>query len=111
MDTLSLLATEPVRAYGLTGLKPARSAYCRVRNSYIGTLVCFFMIVNLIQVPAHIFIWKTITLDTLLLDITLAPLILAGAILGILVVKRIPEKPYRFLIIIMTSLSALKLLF
>jgi len=33
MDTLSLLATEPVRAYGLTGLKPARSAYCRVRNS------------------------------------------------------------------------------
>ena len=33
MDTLSLLATEPVRAYGLTGLKPARSAYCRVRDS------------------------------------------------------------------------------
>ncbi|MBA7715253.1 hypothetical protein ES703_124294 [subsurface metagenome] len=81
------------------------------KNSYIGTLVCFFMIVNLIQVPAHVFIWKTITLDTLLLDITLAPLILAGVFLGILVVKRIPEKPYRFLIIIMTSLAALRLLF
>ena len=81
------------------------------KNSYIGTRVCFFMIVNLIQTPAHIFIWKTITLDTLLLDITLAPLILAGALVGIVLVKRIPEKPYRYLIIIMTTLAALKLFF
>jgi len=81
------------------------------KNSYIGTLAWFFMLVNLIKIPTHVFIWKTITLDTLLLDIALAPLILAGAFLGILVVKRIPEKPYRFLIIIMTTLAALKLFF
>ena len=81
------------------------------KNSYIGTLAWFFMLVNLIKIPAHVFIWKTITLDTLLLDIALAPLILVGALLGIVVVKRIPEKPYRFLIIIMTTLAALKLFF
>ncbi len=81
------------------------------KNSYIGTMAWFFMLINLAKIPTHVFIWKTITLDTLLLDITLAPLILAGAFLGILVVKRIPEKPYRFLIIIMTSLAALKLFF
>lgn len=81
------------------------------KNSYIGTLAWFFMLVNLIKIPAHVFIWKTITLDTLLLDIALAPLILMGALLGIVVVKRIPEKPYRFLIIIMTALAALKLFF
>jgi len=81
------------------------------KNSYIGTLAWFFMLVNLIKIPAHVFIWKTITLDTLLLDIALAPLILMGALLGIVVVKRIPEKPYRFLIIIMTALAALRLFF
>lgn len=81
------------------------------KNSYIGTLAWFFMLVNLIKIPAHVFIWKTITLDTLLLDIALAPLILMGALLGIVVVKRIPEKPYRFLIIIMTAFAALRLFF
>jgi len=81
------------------------------KNSYIGTMAWFFMIVNLIKVPAHIFIWKTITLETLLLDIAVAPLILVGAFLGIVAVKRIPEKPYRFMIIIMTALAALKLFF
>jgi len=81
------------------------------KNSYIGTLAWFFMLVNLIKIPTHVLIWKTITLQTLLLDIAFAPLILAGAFLGILVVKRIPEKSYRFLIIIMTAAAALKLFF
>ena len=81
------------------------------KNSYIGTLAWLFMLGNLIKVPAHVFIWKTITPDTLLLDIAVAPLILAGAFLGIAVVKKIPEKPYRFLIIIMTTLAVLKLFF
>ncbi len=81
------------------------------KNAYIGTLAWFFMLGNLIKIPTHVFIWKTITLDTLVLDIALAPIILAGAFLGILVVKRIPEKPYRVLVIIMTSVAALKLFF
>jgi len=81
------------------------------KNSYIGTVAWFFMLVNLIKVPAHVFIWKTITVETLVLNIALAPLILAGAFLGIVIVKRIPEKPYRFLVIIMTAVAALKLFF
>jgi len=81
------------------------------KNSYIGTVAWFFMLVNLIKVPAHVFIWKTITVESLVLNIALAPLILAGAFLGIVIVKRIPERSYRFLVIIMTAVAALKLFF
>ncbi len=81
------------------------------KNSYIGTVAWFFTLINLIKVPVHIFIWKTITIETLVLNIALTPLILAGGFLGIVIVKRIPEKSYRFLVIIMTAVAALKLFF
>ncbi len=47
------------------------------KNSYIGTMAWFFMLINLVKMPTHVFIWKTITLDTSLLNITLTPLIMA----------------------------------
>jgi len=81
------------------------------KNSFIGTSAWFFFIVNLIKLPFHIFIWHTITLDTVFLDLAAAPVIIAGAIIGVFVVRLIPEKPYRIVIITATAAAAIRLVF
>ena len=79
------------------------------KNIYIGTGAWFFFIVNLSKVPLHIWSWKTITMNSFLLDLLMIPAISAGAFLGIWVVRLLPEKFYRLLVIVTTLLSALLL--
>lgn len=80
------------------------------KNNFIGTGAWFFLITNLVKFPLHIFVWKTIDLQTLLLDVTLFPGIAAGALFGVWLIKKIPDKTYRFFVIIITAISALLLL-
>ena len=79
------------------------------KNVYIGTGAWFFFIVNLSKVPLHVWSWKTITLDSFLLDVLLIPAIAAGAFLGIWLVRLLPEKIFRIIVIVTTLLSALLL--
>jgi uncharacterized membrane protein YfcA len=81
------------------------------KNSFIGTGAWFFLIINLFKVPFHISVWKTIDLNTFVLDLAMFPAIMIGAILGFKLVKYIPEKPYRIFIIASTALAAIKLFF
>ncbi len=80
------------------------------KNVYIGTGAWFFFIINLVKVPLHVFVWKTISLQSLMFDAVMIPGIIAGAFLGIQIVKVIPEKPYRIFIIVSTLIAALALL-
>ena len=80
------------------------------KNNYIGTGAWFFLILNLIKFPLHIFVWQTIGWQSLKLDLILLPGIAAGAVAGIWLVKKIPDQTYRTFVIIVTSLSALLLL-
>ena len=79
------------------------------KNSYIGTGAWFFFIVNLSKVPLHIWSWKTITMESLMLDVFVIPAIAAGALLGIWLVRLLPEKIFRIIVIATTLLSALLL--
>jgi len=79
------------------------------KNVFIGTGAWFFFIVNLSKVPLHIWSWKTINLDSFLLDVLLIPAIAGGAFLGIWLVRLLPEKIYRIIVIGTTLLSALLL--
>jgi hypothetical protein len=79
------------------------------KNSYIGTGAWFFFIVNLSKVPLHIWSWKTITWSSFSLDLLMIPAIAAGAFLGIWLVRLLPEKFYRILVIVTTLLSAILL--
>lgn len=76
------------------------------KNVFIGTAAWFFLVLNWFKVPFHLFAWHTITLDILWLDLLMFPLIALGGYLGIEIVKRIPEKAYRWFIIIMTMVAA-----
>ena len=79
------------------------------KNKFIGTAAWFFLFVNLLKVPMHVFIWKTIDLNILLFDLSLFPLILVGAVTGVWIVKKIPERPYKIFVIVSVILSTFNL--
>jgi len=81
------------------------------KNEYIGTAAWFFMVINWFKIPFHIFVWETITWNSFKLDLIGLPAIAIGAVLGILVVKKIPELYYRWFIIGTTALAALVMIF
>jgi len=80
------------------------------KNNFIGTAAWFYLIVNLCKIPIHVFVWKTITIQTFTLDLIAIPAILVGIFIGIRIVKLIPEKAFRYFVMIMTFLVSLKLL-
>lgn len=81
------------------------------KNVLIGTGAWFFLVINLFKIPFHVFIWKTITLESFSLNLMMLPIILAGGFLGIKVVKLLPEKPFRWMIIILTVLASVRLIY
>lgn len=80
------------------------------KYAFIGTGAWFFMIINLVKVPFQIFFWKGITGETLIYNIILVPAIVIGTWIGIKVVKLIPEKPFRIIVIVLTALAAINLI-
>ena len=82
-----------------------------LKNQFIGTAAWFFLIINLVKVPFHVYGWETITWDSLFLDLLVLPFIALGAFLGIQIVKRIPEQIYRRFILAMTIIAALFMMF
>lgn len=93
------LATSVVAIYFLTMRLP--------KNAFIGTTAWFFLVINWFKVPFHIFSWKTISVNTFLLDLTTLPFIALGAFLGIFIVKKIKDRAYRWFIIAMTLIAAI----
>ncbi len=79
------------------------------KNIYIGTGAWFFFIINLSKVPLHIFVWKTITRQSLTFDLFMVVPIIAGAIGGFYLVKLIPDRAYRIFIILSTMASSIAL--
>ncbi len=81
------------------------------KNSFIGTAAWFFFIINLFKFPLHVFVWKTISWETLSLNAIAIPAIAIGAFLGFWIVKHIPNHTYRWIVIVITFLSALLMFF
>jgi len=76
------------------------------KNSFIGTSAWFFMVINWLKVPFHVWVWKTITWNTFFLDLLTLPVIALGAWLGIIIVRNLSEGGYRWFIIGMTLVAA-----
>lgn len=81
------------------------------KNEFIGTAAWLFLITNLIKLPFHIFVWKTITTDSLLFSLKLVPAIALGILIGIRLIKMIKDDFYRKMILVLTALGAVMILF
>lgn len=95
-------AAGPIMAVYLLAMKMPK-------NAYIGTAAWFFFLINLTKVPFHLFVWETIREETLLLGLTMIPAIAIGGFGGIWVVKHIPDKYYRPIVMAATVVSAVLL--
>ncbi len=80
------------------------------KNQFIGTAAWVFFIVNIFKLLCYIFIWKTVTINTLMINLKLIPALLIGLFIGVRLIKIINDSFYRKLILILTAIGALLLL-
>lgn len=81
------------------------------KNEFVGTAAWLFFITNLFKLPFHVFVWKTISYESLLIDLKLLPAIFLGLFAGVVVVKRINDKNYKRFILVVTAIGAIAMLF
>ncbi len=80
------------------------------KKEFIGTGAWLYFIMNLGKLPLQIFVWKTISINTILLNLVAIPVIAAGIFAGIHIVKLFPERVYRYFVIIATLVASVFLL-
>ncbi len=80
------------------------------KTEFIGTRAWFFFIINWTKVPFSANL-ALMTVESVKLDLIMLPCIAVGAITGILVLKRIPQKIFAIIVQILAAAAAVKLLF
>jgi len=81
------------------------------KNEFIGTAAWLFFIVNVVKLPFHFFVWGTMDLDSLMIDLKLAPAVVAGLFIGVRLVRILQEAFYRKMILLLTAIGAVLILF
>lgn len=81
------------------------------KNEFIGTAAWLFFIVNVFKIPFHIFVWKTITIETIAVNLTLIPVIVLGFLVGVKIVKKVSNSNYRKFILFITAVGGVLMLF
>ncbi len=76
---------------------------------FLGTSAWFFAIINLVKVPFLTGL-GLITPSVLLMDLMLAPLVVLGALVGLRIARRIPQRLFDRLVIVLTVAGSLYLL-
>jgi len=80
------------------------------KNEFIGTSAWLFLILNCVKIPFSAGL-GLIGVDSLLFDAALAGGVVAGAFLGVMLAKRIPEKAFEIAVYAITFCAALLLFF
>jgi uncharacterized membrane protein YfcA len=81
------------------------------KNEFIGTAAWLFLIINVVKLPFHFFVWETLSTEGLLTDLRLVPPLLIGLFVGVRLVKLLQEGFYRKMILLLTALGAVLILF
>ncbi|AKA68218.1 sulfite exporter TauE/SafE family protein [Clostridium scatologenes] len=81
------------------------------KNDFMGTTAWFFFIINITKVPLQIIFWNNIPIKTVFLAGIMIPAIALGAVLGVLLIKKLNEKLFHRVILLVTAIAAIKLLF
>ncbi len=102
MTTQMANAAGPVMAIYLLSMKLPK-------NEYMGTGAWYFLILNYLKIP--LFVWEgRITMDSFKADLAVLPVVFLGAVLGIVILKKVPQKWFRIVVEIFAVLAAVKLL-
>ena len=100
--TMVANAAGPVMAIYLLSMKLSK-------EQYVGTGAWYFFIINILKVPLSASL-GLITLESLATNAVLIPAIAIGALVGIKVLKVIPQNVFRIAILTVATASAVKLI-
>lgn len=93
---------------------PALSVYMLSKRldkiSFAATSAWFIMLLNFTKIPLQAFIWHNLTWSGFYLNLFAIPFILLGGFVGIKIVKILPEKEFRILIMTLVVISAILLI-
>ncbi len=79
------------------------------KEKFLGCNAWLFLILNWIKLP--VFVWQgRITAQSAWMDVMMIPFLLVGGALGILLLRRIPQKVFENIIQVLIVISALRLL-
>ena len=81
------------------------------KNEFIGTAAWLFFVINVFKLPFHFFVWKTVTVDSLILNSVLVPVVILGFFVGVSIVKLISNVNYRRFILFVTAIGGVIMLF
>jgi uncharacterized membrane protein YfcA len=77
--------------------------------AFVGTSAWFFFIVNWLKVPFSANL-SLMTAESIKLDLMMLPAIAVGALIGVFILKRIPQRVFNAVVQILAALAALRLL-
>lgn len=76
---------------------------------FMGTSAWFFLIINLIKVPLQVFVWHNVDASSLITAGLMLPAMALGAFIGSIIIKKLNEKIFHYLIICLTAIAAIRL--
>ncbi len=81
------------------------------KTEFMGTSALFFFIMNITKLPLQIFVWDNIRSATLIPALIMIPVIIGSAFAGTIIIKRINEKVFKYIVIVMIFAAAIRLMF
>lgn len=78
------------------------------KENFVATTAWFFWILNLIKLPLFLHL-HLITADSFRTNLALLPAIALGALLGALLIRRIPQRPFIVIVSLLAAVAALVL--
>src|SRR5688572_7051807 len=74
------------------------------KEQFVATGAWFFFVVNIAKVP--IYMWYGLfSIESLIFDALMAPLVIAGGFAGLWLIHRVPQHVFEWLVIVLTSVS------
>lgn len=80
------------------------------KKEMIGSATFIFFLLNVVKLPFHIYVWETLSTETLYTDLPLIPAVVLGFFAGLWAVNRIGEKGYRWYLYAVNIAGAIFLL-
>jgi Predicted permeases len=80
------------------------------KDEFVGTSAWFYFIVNLFKLPFSIAL-GLVSFDSLKLDLFLLPLVLLGSFVGVLTMKKLPQRAFNLIAQILAIAGGIKLFF
>lgn len=81
------------------------------KDKLIGTSAYFFFMVNICKLPMYFFVWHNISTVTVMSNLVLIPVMALGIFVGLKIVRHFSSKFYRYFIIAISFISAVRLFF